>query len=390
MFCFFNAFQPTSPDGLSPKAPPRKKHHNKKLLLLTDFKAPKPDTGPKTAPARDSSFDYSEIASHDNPPGSPATPSSETKPDVNIIPPTPLSIRKEPDKDKQSEGKSKESPSPAQKKVLVGRTSSMPLVPIPLEVRENNTINDRKKSKSHDILSSDPEKVAPVPDSDLKLDPSHIKAIDSNLDSRHHHHHHHGHKYSIRKFKQRFKHGKKSDKNAEKNWKHSDDNESENESVSHDELASQGSRSENEENILTDDDLNHTGDDSAFVPEKKDGFFRRMSVKMKQLVLRQEDEHDSETEKKHKKKETVLTVNDLTEDNNNSKPSFNKMTLKELVHGLVHGRLNRKSSLCSMCILACLAMSVSQFHIKHVSGRNGSRIWCVSTYTFDTSVYIMM
>ncbi|XP_053396743.1 syntaxin-binding protein 5-like isoform X2 [Mercenaria mercenaria] len=323
--------QPTSPDALSPIAPPRKKRHSKQMLILNDSKSHrKNDTGPQTAPPTATCFDYSDFSSHnkDLSDSSTATSPMEPSPGVVIIPPTPLTARKESDTEKPSEGKSIEVLSPGVKKTLTGRTSSLPLVPA--EDNDKSNINDKTKSKSHDnILSTEASIV------NSKEDTIHVKIMDADHDSKHHHH---SHKYSIKKFKQRFRHGKKRDKSAERSRKHSSENESEthseNESCSHDELASQGSRSENDESLLTDDDLNAGGDDAAFTSEKKNGFFRRMSVKVKQLVLRHDDEEESEMEKKLKKREErIVTVNDLTEDNNNSKPLFNKMTVKELVHG---------------------------------------------------------
>ncbi|XP_060577978.1 syntaxin-binding protein 5-like isoform X2 [Ruditapes philippinarum] len=316
--------QPTSPDVLSPVAPPRKRRTSKQLHITNEAKH---DSGPNTAPPSGTRFDYNNLSlsSQYYSDSSNVTSPTDLSPGVVVIPPTPLVLRKDVESENHIEGKNMEVLSPVIKKAMTVRTSSLPLVPA--TDNETSNISERKKCKSHeDILKAEKNVV------EFKAESPQVKIIDSDTESKHHL----GHKYSIKKFKQRFRHGKKHDKNGERRRKHSSENESdipsEAESYSYEDAASQGSRSENEDSILTDDDGIAGGDDAMI--EKKNGFFRRMSVKMKQLVLRHDEDEETELEKKVKKREEqIVLVNDLTEDNSNSKPLFNKMTVRDLVNG---------------------------------------------------------
>lgn len=224
--------------------------------------------------------------------------------------------------------------------MLATRTSSLPLVPLHKDILDDSaSINDRHKSQSHESFQiNQTELVVNNGSNNLNVE----------IEVKPQHSHHHGHRYSIRKFKERLKHGKKRDKSMERNNKHKHtefvanvsnevDPNSEAECVSHDEKCSQSSKSENEDYPLTDDDQNSPLEDSAFISEKKEGFFRRMSVKVKQFVTRHDDD-EGENERKSTKKDRQINVNDLTEDNNNSKPVYNRMTVKEL-QGLSSGML---------------------------------------------------
>ena len=328
-------------------------------MLITD--EVKPDSGPYTDPPSNTCFDYSNVPTSGKciSDSSNATTPVDLSPGVVIIPPTPLTIRKESDSENQVEGKNTEVLSPVVKKTLTVRTSSLPLVPVSEEADKAKTIDERKKSKSHEDLIKAEKSVT-----DSKVELSHVKMIDSEAESKHHT----NHKYSIKKFKQRLRHGKKRDKNAEKSRKHSNENESDNhsetESFTYEEVASQGSRSENEESILSDEDINAGGED-AMMPEKKNGFFRRMSVKMKQLVLGHEDDEENESEKRSRKRdEQIVVVNDLTDDNSNSKPSLIKMTVRDLVHGC-NGRLLScmVSGYLYLITAACCMFLVTHFQV---------------------------
>lgn len=284
---------------------------------------------------RDNPFDFSAAAiSAEECSGGTELTQSAT-PNLNIIPATPLTVRKECGVNNKT-GTSTESPGlqteSVPKKMMATRTSSLPLNAFPEEITAKSIIKDKRKCKSHNNFL---ETGNTDTNTDVQIDSDHVKTIDTENEPKQHRRRQ---KYSIKKFKQRLKRNKKQDKSGDRNHKNMGEGseseiQSEADSISHDER-SQGSRSENEEYPLSDDEPI----DDSFIPEKRGGFFRRMSVKVKQLVTHHDDEDEFEVDKKAKKKESLVTVNDLTEDNNNSKAVFYKITVKDLLLSPSQGR----------------------------------------------------
>lgn len=336
----FCCFQSASPDSTHPQPPPRRRRHSKKLVVITEQKNASCESigGPHTAPSDDSSspftFDLVRVpapAHRSQSIGSTSLVSDMPAPGLNIIPATPMSDRKgkedaaEDVQDVES-GKHLESASP--RKMIATRTTSLPLVTLPSEILNDNVVVIKTKSQSQEnFTTSHPELVNP------ETEEKSVKTVDTEHETKSHHH---SQKYSIKSFKKRLKKGvKKRDRSSEKNQKTIDPNENHislDTEVTHDDLGSHGSRSETEEYPVSDDDLLNPGDDHTLQGDKKEGFFRRMSVKMKQLVSRHDDDQESEGEsRKIKKQDRVMTVTDLTDDSEGSKPVCAKKTLKELL-----------------------------------------------------------
>lgn len=345
LFC---CFQSASPDNSNPQAPPRRRRPSKKLIVINEQNpghgASNHNCSPRTAPAEDIPFTYdtpesTSLQQRSQSIGSNIATMEAPAPGLNIIPPTPMIDRRiqetSPEHSQKIQSNKNTHLNACAKKMIATRTTSLPLVTLPSDILEETVMTSKSKSQSQENFTTNQTDVS-VPD---HTDSSPGKTVDIEHDTKHHHH---SQRYSMKSFKKRLKKGvKKRDKSSERNHKTIDPNENhiavETECI-HDDYGSHGSRSENEEYPLTDDDLlSPAADDSAFHGDKKEGFFRRMSVKVKQFVTRHDDELEIEGEvciRKTKKMDRILIITDLTDESDCSKPVCTKKTLKEVLsHG---------------------------------------------------------
>lgn len=343
VFCSVCCFQSASPDISNPQPPPRRRRPSKKLLVINETKnsvaARNPDTGPHTAPTDDSRFSFESQDSFTklHLPNSGSSQLETPTPGLNIIPPTPVVDRKTQEDSVENKAPLTNTLNASPKKMIATRTTSLPLVTLPDEILDETVIASKSKSQSQENFTTTHTELD-VQDSEKNLNKKSVPSDEHETK----HHHSHSQKYSMKSFKKRLKKGgKKGEKSAERNHKTVDPNEnhiSVDTECTHDDYLSHGSRSENEDYPLTDDDLLSPADDSAFHGDKKEGFFRRMSVKVKQLVSRHDEDQEGESEpKKVKKQDRVVVITDLTDDAEGSKPVVSKKTLREAVYQS-HGR----------------------------------------------------
>ena len=237
---------------------------------------------------------------------------------------------------------------PPKVRPLAKRTVSLPLVQVPEEILNSNALTDKSKSQSHEGLvqqSSEEGDVNPT----SSIDSDHIKIIESEPESRPLKDH--SRRISMKNIKKKFKQKTKKVRiNENSNRLVIDPNDANSgpmSPMSPSEKSDNGKGSETDDNTQTDDDMK-----SPFFPkspnevkspmglkspavadqdqrfEKDGGFFRRVSVKMKNFMTGHDYSDDEDEEKKSTKKYKV-TVIDLTADNNNSKMVIHKMTLKD-------------------------------------------------------------
>ncbi|XP_052807646.1 syntaxin-binding protein 5-like isoform X3 [Mya arenaria] len=334
--------QPVSPDSLTPQPPPRRRRPSKKLVCISENERNTLENQPLSAPIlKGQSFQFSN-EHEDN--GqmlrkSTGSPIEEVAPpDLNLIPPTPLVLRKE-NENREVHFQLKPTNQTVDqlkpvipKKALACRTSSLPLVPMPRDLVDE-PITNKSKSQSHENFPT--SQTDPCLTETEKTLPQRINSTDSDPEVKHHSHSRH--KYTIKSFKKRLKHGgKRREKSSERNHKTietSDNDQGLDTEGSHDDLASHGSRSENEEYPLTDEDVLSPSEESVFHEGKKDGFFRRMSVKMKMFVGKHEDEDlDHDSEKRLKRSDhCYLIVTDLTDDTEGKPPVERKRSVQEMM-----------------------------------------------------------
>ncbi|WAR06730.1 STXB5-like protein [Mya arenaria] len=334
--------QPVSPDSLTPQPPPRRRRPSKKLVCISENERNTLENQPLSAPIlKGQSFQFSN-EHEDN--GqmlrkSTGSPIEEVAPpDLNLIPPTPLVLRKE-NENREVHFQLKPTNQTVDqlkpvipKKALACRTSSLPLVPMPRDLVDE-PITSKSKSQSHENFPT--SQTDPCLTETEKTLPQRINSTDSDPEVKHHSHSRH--KYTIKSFKKRLKHGgKRREKSSERNHKTietSDNDQGLDTEGSHDDLASHGSRSENEEYPLTDEDVLSPSEESVFHEGKKDGFFRRMSVKMKMFVGKHDDEDlDHDSEKRLKRNDhCYLIVTDLTDDTEGKPPVERKRSVQEMM-----------------------------------------------------------
>jgi len=344
-----------SPDSVTPQAPPRRRRPSKQLVCISENERNVEVLTPKSAPIEKAYFEYS-VNEHAKlretfSDAACRTPTDNPAPDLNLIPPTPATIRKEVDSEdtvgcvsKPSNLKVGQLKAHGPKKMLAVRTSSLPIVPVPQEILDEAL--EKSKSQSHEnfrMSQTDPCLVT-----DLEK-PAQTNATESDTDSRPQTHTHHKHKYSIKSFKKRLKHGgKRREKSAERNHKHldtSDNDQALDTEESHDDVASHGSRSENDDGVLTDEDCVNQSEENAFHNDatKKEGFFRKFSVKVKMLVGKHDEETENDQDHRHKhgkRHERYVMVNDMSDDNEGKIGVMMKKTVREMTHSPSHGRLS--------------------------------------------------
>ena len=331
---FYCCFQSASPESSIPQPPPRRHRPSKKLLVISELKNSATfrdaESGPHTAPTEENPFMF-EAPEPSNQCRSHSIGSNQSEalaPGLNIIPPTPMVDRRIQDDCMELKSPKLNMLNASPKKMIATRTTSLPLVTLPDDILEEPGISSNLKSKSQENVVLNSETDPEIPESD-QTDKTATKPEEAEHETKHHHQ-----RYSMKSFKKRLKKGyKKRDRSSEHNHKTIDPNENhinlDMDSV-HDDYGSHGSRSENEEYPLTDDDLLSPSDDNAFHGDKKDGFFRRMSVKVKQLVARHDEDPEMEIEHKRvKRQDKLVTITDLTDDTDGSKPIVYKKTLKE-------------------------------------------------------------
>ena len=332
MCCYFPAFQPLSPTSNAPIPPPRKKHlQNVKLDCIReggsfDFGAFTPPTEKKLLQDNDTKDENTKSSLEDlNSPNM-----EEEKSNQELMHPD----------EERTEEKTEEKEMVV-KRGLAKRAVSLPLVNVSQDVLSSSPLSE--KSLSHETLTPQtPEEV----DVNLKdsFDSDHVKVIDSDTETKavKDKESHHSRRISMKNIKKKFKHRTKKVKNIEYSGKLvMDPNDPNTGQVSPTEhkgdssvQSENGKGSETDDNAFTDDDVTSPTVTSPMVDqsekaEKEGGFFRKMSVKVKNLVNIGHDHSDDETDDK-KTKKYKITVIDLTEDNNNSKMVIHKMSLKDL------------------------------------------------------------
>ncbi|XP_052242226.1 syntaxin-binding protein 5-like isoform X2 [Dreissena polymorpha] len=347
--------QPVTPDNIqsNPKAPPRKKRPNQNLKSINEGdQLSSKSKEPQSAPIRSNSFEFGIAGSETEvklPEGSgngvstPAVVKAEQDqtviPGLNLIPPTPQVSQKNTESpDKSREGFETLQPTRlvqknSPKKLSAVRTSSLPLVPIPGKEQIGENISSKSKSQSEEDFKASLTEPCLADGKNFKIRTVNIDTESLEKPQ------HHGRKYSMKKFKKKLRiGGKHRDKSSERISKTVDPNDNditaESEEMSHDEFASHESRSENEDNILTDDEFlspnQNMSDEAVFhSATKKDGFLRRMSVKMQQLVSRSgSDNCQPEFDRRGRRCVSFL---DLMDDSESNHGVISKKTLREMI-----------------------------------------------------------
>ena len=317
-FFFYNfcCFQSATPDFNITQKSHQKKHSHGLIISSDSLHTTKVTKGPLTAPVIDAEFVFTQQQTKLEK----TVLSSHTKPDLSVTPATPVVDRK----DRLDMGKEvigiddieQKDEMDIPKKYPVNRTSSLPLVNTPLTdvaiTEKSQSEEDFRAVHSESEPSSDVKENETVVKDSLQTQPMQVR------------------KYSLKGFKKKMKkQKKKKDKSKESVGRGSaDTNGNDIVAPDIDSVFQDDSRSETDDNTLSEDDIISPNEEKIIQAKQKEGFFRRMSVKVKNFV-RNDDDDDSE-DKKQKKKEKVFTVNDLTDETITKKPVLHKMTVKDL------------------------------------------------------------
>ena len=317
MLLFSCFFQPLSPTSNAPIPPPRRKHpQNLKLDRIKEGGSF--DLGSKTPPTVEKTLKEKENKSPDTKSNQDDIPD----PDKNIEE-TKAEIEY-PSEEKAEEDKN------TMKRVLAKRTVSLPIVQVPEEVLSSSPLSERSLSHEGLHLQTTDESDVNFKDS---IDSDHVKVIESEPETKTVKEPHHSRKISMKNIKKKFKHRTKKVKTNEYTSKSATDSSDPNsgpvspaeQKVDFVLQTENGKGSETDDNAFTDDDITSPTVEQQHKMEKEGGFLRRMSVKVKNLMIGHDHPDDENDTKKYK-----VTVIDLTEDNNNSKMVIHKMTMKEL------------------------------------------------------------